>query len=108
MQGGSENSSKYFDLKKKYQLKNHIFTYYICDDNYNHNKNMSEKNPYNILHLHEDCTYEELKDRYRHLSRALHPDKQPPGNYELAQKHFKEIDQAYKSIATEVRRFVFK
>lgn len=35
------------------------------------------KNPYEILHLEEDASYDDIKDRYRHLTRTLHPDKQP-------------------------------
>lgn len=57
-------------------------------------------NPYEILHLSEDATYDEIKERYRHLTIHLHPDKQPLANYQLAHKHFKEIDEAYKSISS--------
>jgi DnaJ-class molecular chaperone len=35
------------------------------------------QNPYSILNISEDATYEEIKDSYLHLSRNLHPDKQP-------------------------------
>lgn len=38
----------------------------------------------------------------------IHPDKQPIENYQLAQAHFKEIDEAYKAISSELRRYVYK
>ena len=49
-------------------------------------------NPYQILHLDEDATYEEIKERYRQLTRYLHPDKQPIENYEATTVLFEQID----------------
>ena len=46
------------------------------------------KNPYEILQLEEDATYDEIKERYRHLTRNLHPDKQPLENYQASKQHF--------------------
>ena len=66
------------------------------------------KNPYQILHLEEDASYEEIKERYRHLTRSLHPDKQPLENYQATKKLFEEIDEAYKSISSPLRRFLFR
>lgn len=38
----------------------------------------------------------------------VHPDKHPIENYQIAQAHFKEIDEAYKSISSDLRRYVYK
>lgn len=66
------------------------------------------KNPYEILHLEEDASYEDIKERYRHLTRTLHPDKQPVENYLITKKLFEQIDEAYKSISSPLRRFLFR
>ena len=47
------------------------------------------KDPFKVLELPEDATFENIKDRYRHLSKFLHPDKQPLENYQMAQQKFK-------------------
>jgi len=46
------------------------------------------KNPYEILHLDEDASFNEIKERYLHLQKNLHPDKQPLENYEMTKKLF--------------------
>lgn len=66
------------------------------------------QNPYHILHLDEDATYEEIRERYKHLTKNLHPDKQPLENYQMAKKHFELVDQAYKKIGSPLRRFLFR
>ncbi len=66
------------------------------------------RSPYEILHLEEDATYDEIKERYRHLTKNLHPDKQPLENYQITKKLFEQIDEAYKSIASPLRRFLFR
>lgn len=38
----------------------------------------------------------------------VHPDKHPIENYQIAQARFKEIDEAYKSISNELRRYIYK
>jgi DnaJ homolog subfamily C member 9 len=65
-------------------------------------------NPYEILHLEEDATYDEIKERYRHLTRSLHPDKQPLENYQITKRLFEQIDEAYKSISSPLRRHLFR
>ena len=66
------------------------------------------KNPYEILHLEEDASYDEIKERYRHLTRNLHPDKQPLENYQASKQIFEQVDEAYKSIASPLRRRLFR
>jgi DnaJ-class molecular chaperone len=66
------------------------------------------KNPYSILNISEDASKDEIKNSYIHLSRNLHPDKQPLENYQMAKEHFETIDKAYKSISSPLRRYVFK
>lgn len=50
------------------------------------------RNPYEILHLEEDASYDEIKERYRHLTKNLHPDKQSLENYQITKKLFEQID----------------
>lgn len=38
----------------------------------------------------------------------MHPDKQPLENYTATKKLFEEIDEAYKSISSPLRRYLFK
>ena len=53
---------------------------------------MSEiNNPYSILHLPEEATFEEIKNKYKHLSMGLHPDKQVLANYQMAKKEWEKI-----------------
>lgn len=66
-----------------------------------------QKDPYRVLELPEEATFEQIKDRYRHLSKFLHPDKQPLENYQMAQENFKQIDEAYKSISSPLRRYIY-
>ena len=66
------------------------------------------KDPYKVLELPEDASFDQIKDRYRHLSKLLHPDKQPLENYQMAQEQFKQIDEAFKSISSGLRRHVYK
>lgn len=42
------------------------------------------------------------------MSKLIHPDKQPIENYQIAQARFKEIDEAYKSVSNELRRYIYK
>ena len=49
---------------------------------------MVDYNPYHVLGLSEKADANQIKERYRELSKVFHPDKQTAGNYELAKVKF--------------------
>ncbi len=58
---------------------------------------------YNILGISADCDDNELKKRYRQLSRELHPDSLASANIpekvkQLTEEKYKEINQAYDTL----------
>ena len=53
--------------------------------------------PYKVLGIPDTATDEELKKRYRELSKKYHPDANL-GNMEAAEERFKEIQEAYRQI----------
>lgn len=57
------------------------------------------KNPYEVLGVHEDATDEEIKEAYRALARKYHPDKYiDEGLKEMATEKMKTINEAYEEI----------
>lgn len=56
----------------------------------------SKRNPYEILGVSPDATWEEVKKVYRGLSLAYHPDKHD--NAKWAEEKFKEIQGAYEEL----------
>ncbi len=57
---------------------------------------VSLNNARKILNLNEESTPLEIRDNYWHLTKKCHPDKFPGDR--KAQKHFEEINQAYKLV----------
>lgn len=59
-------------------------------------------NPYEVLGISSNATDEEIKSKYRELSRKYHPDANigKPNQKELEEK-FKEVQQAYNAIMDE-------
>jgi len=55
-----------------------------------------KKDPYAVLGLGPNPTIEEIKKRFRELSKQFHPDKNPS-----TQELYKEIVEAYKTLITE-------
>ena len=59
------------------------------------------KDPYTILEVDRNATAEEIKKAYRRLVNKYHPDKVVHLGEEfkkLAEKHFKEVQEAYQKI----------
>lgn len=62
-----------------------------------------EKNSLKVLGLQHGASQEEIKSRYRELSKQWHPDKVKE-NKEAAQEKFVEIQQAYDNLSSMKRR----
>jgi DnaJ-class molecular chaperone len=56
---------------------------------------------YKILGIHPQASAEEIKQAYRKLARALHPDRNPDPE---AQERFKQVNQAYETLGDADRR----
>lgn len=63
--------------------------------------------PYEILQISEQSSADEIRERYLVMSRTFHPDKQPLENWNITKKYFESIDKAYKSISTELRKYIY-
>lgn len=66
--------------------------------------NTTRSDPYTVLGLKKDASREEIRQAYRRLVNKYHPDKV---NYlgeefrQLAEKRFKEIQEAYQELSTK-------
>ena len=61
----------------------------------------ASRDPYAVLNVPKDASQEEIKKAYRELANKYHPDKvHHLGDEfrELAEKHFKEIEEAYREL----------
>ena len=64
----------------------------------------ASRDPYAVLNVPKDASQEEIKKAYRELANKYHPDKvHHLGDEfrELAEKHFKEIEEAYRELIPE-------
>lgn len=63
------------------------------------------KDPYGVLNLATHATLDDIQRSYKHLSRAFHPDKQPPGlKREEAQTAFVDFKVAHDILTDPVLR----
>lgn len=65
------------------------------------NQQRSEKDPYAVLGVQRNASFEEIKKAYRRLANIYHPDKVSHMGEEfqnLAEKKFKEIQEAYQKL----------
>ena len=61
----------------------------------------ASRDPYAVLNVPKDASQEEIKKAYRQLANKYHPDKVlhlGDEFRELAEKHFKEIEEAYRKL----------
>ena len=69
---------------------------------------MATSNHYKVLELHESATQADIKRAYRRLAAQYHPDKVEHLGDEfkaLAEKRFKEIQQAYQELRAKWTKF---
>ena len=63
------------------------------------------KSYYEILGVASSATQTEIKDRYRFLANAYHPDKFPSAEQKAkAEEEFKEINAAYQTLSVPAKR----
>lgn len=62
------------------------------------------KNYYKILGLAEDCTQDEIKEKWSELRKQWHPDKFPDDQKAEAQKKFQKYNEAYQTLKNKERR----
>ncbi|PLW11715.1 hypothetical protein PCANC_17308 [Puccinia coronata f. sp. avenae] len=60
------------------------------------------EDPYTILNIYPDCTYDEAKAAYRKAALMHHPDRQPPARKEEAARRFRIIAQAFHQICQDL------
>ena len=98
--GGYRN---YDGFKKQSKQKTNYKNYYKNSNSQNtQNTNHSQKNPYEILELPNNASFDEVKKQYRKLARKYHPDflglDASKGIINDATKKLQEINQAYETI----------
>src|SRR5258708_4631123 len=60
---------------------------------------------YEILGVAQNAALEEIKERYRFLAHAYHPDKFPSERHrQRAEQQFKEINEAFETLKDSERR----
>lgn len=59
-------------------------------------------NPYKVLEVSDNATFEDIRKAYRRLARKYHPDSNP--NNKAAEEKFKEINDAYTILSDETKR----
>ena len=61
------------------------------------------KDFYGILNINKNASESEIKKAYKKLAIKWHPDKNP-NNKEAAEKHFKEVSEAYQVLSDPEKR----
>ncbi|EGG11532.1 uncharacterized protein MELLADRAFT_76711 [Melampsora larici-populina 98AG31] len=58
--------------------------------------------PYSILNVYSDCTYEEAKAAYRKAALLHHPDRQPLSRKSEAERRFRILSNAFQQVCHEL------
>ena len=64
------------------------------------------KDFYGILNINKNASESEIKKAYKKLAIKWHPDKNP-NNKEEAEKHFKEVSEAYQVLSDPEKRKIY-
>lgn len=68
----------------------------------------SARSYYSLLNVDEDASETQIRDAYKTLAMAFHPDKHPdPHNKELAEEAFRDIHKAYQVLSDPEQRSVY-
>ena len=65
---------------------------------------MPLKDYYKILEISADASQDEIKEKYRFLAHAWHPDKFPPRQKAYAEAKMKEVNEAYEVLGDPEKR----
>ncbi|WFD35763.1 hypothetical protein MCUN1_002625 [Malassezia cuniculi] len=77
-------------------------------DAQNDGANSDSRSFYSLLNVEQDATDEQLRDAYKTLAVAFHPDKHPdPARKEMAEQAFRDIKRAYDVLSDPQTRAVY-
>jgi curved DNA-binding protein CbpA len=68
-----------------------------------HGLSEASVDPYDVLDVSKNFTWEELVTAYRRLARLVHPDKGPPGEKEVRTKMFQAATKCFRDLAQEYK-----
>jgi len=92
-----EQASKSFEQNQGQKFSNKR----TSGSNYQFEKNRYMKDPFEVLGIEKDASQEKIKEAYRKSAKKYHPDKVVHLGkefQEIAEKRFKEIQEAYEKI----------
>ena len=77
-------------------------------DGHSGNTEEESRTFYSLLNIEQDATDEQIRDAYKTLAIAFHPDKHPdPARKEMAEQAFRDIKRAYEVLSDPHTRTVY-